>query len=89
MIEWIGRLRAKEPGLEAFVVSNRTPASLSQRRALFDELSKAVGHVRIGFLPEDTRVAEAAWNGTLVERGKFRRGCDRLADQVLGEIGLD
>ena len=89
MIEWIGRLRAKEPGLEAFVVINRTPASLSQRRALFDELSKAVGHVRIGFLPEDTRVAEAAWNGTLVERGKFRRGCDRLADQVLGEIGLD
>ncbi|MDE0133050.1 MAG: hypothetical protein OXQ32_12425 [bacterium] len=88
MIEWIGQLRAKEPGMEAFVVINRTPASLSQRRALFDELSKAVGQVRIGFLPEDTRVAEAAWNGALVERGKFRRGCDRLADQVLGAINL-
>ncbi|MDE0232277.1 MAG: hypothetical protein OXI56_13050 [bacterium] len=89
MIEWIGRLRMKEPGMEAFVVINRTPASLSQRMSLFEELSKAVGQVRIGFLPEDTRVAEAAWNGVLVERGKFRRGCDRLADQVLGEIGLD
>ncbi len=88
MIEWIGQLRVKEPGMEAFVVINRTPASLSQRKALFEELSKAVGQVRIGFLPEDTRVAEAAWNGVLVERGKFRRGCDRLADQVLGEIGL-
>ena len=88
MIEWIGQLRVKEPGMEAFVVFNRTPASLSQRRSLFEELSKAVGQVRIGFLPEDTRVAEAAWNGVLVERGRFRRGCDRLADQVLGEIGL-
>lgn len=89
MIEWIGQLRVKQPSLEAFLVINRTPASLSQRRAVFDELSKAVSQVRIGFLPEDTRVAEAAWNGVLVDRGKFRRGCDRLADQVLGQIGLD
>lgn len=88
MIEWIGQLRVKEPGMESFVVFNRTPASLSQRKSLFEELSKAVGQVRIGFLPDDTRVAEAAWNGVLVERGKFRRGCDRLADQVLGEMGL-
>ena len=85
MIEWIGRLRTKHPSIAALLVVNRTPAVLSQRRALFGELSRAVGQVQVAFLPEDTRVAEAAWNGVVVERGKFRRGCDRLADQVLGE----
>lgn len=85
MIEWIGQLRAKHSTIAAHLVVNRTPPSLSQRKALFEELSKAVGSTRIVFLPEDTRVAQAAWNGVLVERGKFRRGCDRLADQVLGE----
>ena len=89
MIEWLGQLRVKQPSIEAHVVINRTPASLSRRRALFEELSKGVGQVRIGFLPEDARVAEAAWNGMVVERGRFRRGCDRLADQVLGETRFE
>lgn len=89
MIEWIDQLRGKQPGIETHLVVNRSPSSMSHRRAVFEELSKAVGGVRIGFLPEDARVARAAWNGVLVERGGFRRGCDRLADLVLGEIGLD
>lgn len=89
MIEWLGEIRARHPGLAVHVVVNRAPGALSARRALFEELCAAVGQVRIAFLPDDPRVAEAAWNGVLVERGKFRRGCDRLADRVLsGEVGV-
>ena len=88
MIEWLGRIRARHPGLAVHVVVNRAPGALSVRRALFEELRAAVGQVRIAFLPDDPLVSEAAWNGVLVERGKFRRGCDRLADRVLsGEVG--
>ncbi|MCQ3802662.1 MAG: hypothetical protein OXC98_09810 [bacterium] len=83
MVEWIGDIRARRPEASIHVVVNKAPGSLSVRKALFEELSSAVGPARIAFLPEDTRVAEAAWNGVLVERGRFRRGCDRLADQVL------
>lgn len=85
MIEWIGHIKDKRPGIPAHVVVNRAPASLSVRRALFEELSAVSGQMRIAFLPDDPLVAEAAWNGVLVERGKFRRGCDRLADRVLSE----
>ncbi len=83
MIEWLGELRVRYPGVFPHVVINRAPPSVSQRRALFEELSQGVSQVRIAFLPEDGRVTEAAWNGVLVERGKFRRGCDRLADRIL------
>jgi len=86
MIEWIGQIRARRPAVSLHVVVNRTPGSMSVRRALFEELGAAVGGSRIVFLPEDARVGEAAWNGTLVQRGKFRRGCDRLADRVLEEV---
>ncbi len=85
MIEWIGGLRARHPGITAYVVVNRTPGSLFVRKALAEELRSAMGGVRVAFLPEDQLVSEAAWNGVLVERGKFRRGCDRLADQVIVE----
>ncbi len=85
MIEWIGNIRTRHPGIPAQVVVNRAPNSLSMRRALFEELCAAVGPVRIAFLPEDQQVTEAAWNGVLVDKGKFRRGCDRLADRVLSE----
>lgn len=86
MVEWIGEVRAKRPDVSIYVVVNRTPGSLSVRRALFEELCSVVGPARIAFLPEDATVAEAAWNGVLVERGRFRRGCDRLADRVLEEV---
>ena len=86
MIEWIGQIRSRHPGISIHVVVNRTPGSISVRRALFEELGSAVGRARIAFLPEDARVAEAAWNGSLVQRGRFRRGCDRLADRVLEEV---
>jgi MinD-like ATPase involved in chromosome partitioning or flagellar assembly len=86
MIEWIGRVRAAQPGVSHHVVINRTPGSPSVRRALFDEVTAALGQLPILFLPEDSRVSEAAWNGVLVERGKFRKGCDRLADLLLPEV---
>lgn len=83
MIEWIRRVRANHPGLRIHLVVNRAPGSGSVRRVIFEELASSLGQVRIAFLPEDAKVAEAAWNGILVGRGRFRRGCDRLADQVL------
>lgn len=81
MIEWTGAIRARHPGIAFYLVVNRAPTALSIRRALFEELN-ATGPVRIVFLPEDPLVSAAAWNGMLVERGKFRRGCDRLADRL-------
>lgn len=86
MIEWIGRIRAGYPGVSLYVVINRAPGSNAMRKSLFDELRRAVGQVPVAFLPEDARVAEAAWNGVLVEKGRFRRGCDRLADLLLSEV---
>lgn len=86
MIEWIGRIKTVHPGMSMRVVINRAPGSNAKRQALFEELDRAVGQVPIAFLPEDARVAEAAWNGVLVEKGKFRRGCDRLADILLSEV---
>ena len=85
MIEWIGGIRTRRPDMTVHVVVNRAPGSRAVRKAVFEELHAAIGPVRIAFLPEDPGVAEAAWNGVLVEKGKFRRGCDQLADLVLSE----
>ena len=43
MVEWIGDIRARRPEASIHVVVNKAPGSLSVRKALFEELSSAVG----------------------------------------------
>ncbi len=60
---------------------NRTPASMFRRRETRLELEQAL-ELPVWLLPEDPSVAKAAWAGTFLSGGRFRRAARRMAAAV-------
>jgi len=55
---------------------------LFRRGELFDEISSSIDVVDVVFVVPDARVADAAWAGTPVGRGRFSRAVGRVATRV-------
>lgn len=68
------------------VVVNKTPRSGFHRAELVGALHEHAGArlASVAFLPEDRRVASAAWDGRLVPPSRFRRAVADVARHVLG-----
>lgn len=66
------------------VVVNRIPASAFQRAEWREELERTFVPASLTFLPFDPRVEAAAWNGTLVERGRYHKEVRRLVAGLNG-----
>lgn len=82
-LDWVSILRAGRRDLPVVVAVNRAPRSRYRRQEVATEILRSFSPVRLTFLPDDSGVAAAAWNGALVDRGPFRRSCDRLADHLV------
>lgn len=84
LVNWLFEADALAPGAHLIGVVNRVSRSIYQKGEVAAELSQAVPSIPIVMVPEDRRVTEAAWSGTLVGRGPFRRGLRRVAREVGG-----
>jgi MinD superfamily P-loop ATPase len=83
LLAWIVDARAIASSRPFFAVVNRAPSARFRRGEVFEELTTTVPLHDVAFVPTDTRVGEAAWNGTTVARGAFTRAVSSLADKVL------
>ena len=81
-LDWVSALTLHRDGVSVLVLVNRAPRSRYRRAELAGEILRSFSPARIAFAPEDRSVPAAAWDGTTVGRGPFRRACDRLADAV-------
>ena len=61
------------------VIVNRAPRDAFRRAELHDELVQSIDVASFGFVPEDRRVADAAWTGVLVANGPFTRSVNDFA----------
>lgn len=59
------------------VVVNHAPRSAFARAEISAEINRVLEPSSIAFVPVDTRVRKAAWNGTAVGRGPFLRAVTR------------
>lgn len=82
LVRWVGEASVLAPDTPTTVAVNRMPRSSYQRAEIRRELSRALPEVPVMFLPEDKRVAEAAWAGEPVGSGPFRRALRNLAREV-------
>jgi MinD-like ATPase involved in chromosome partitioning or flagellar assembly len=81
LIDWA---RAISTGSEApvHVVVNRAPGSRARRAELASEIQRSLRVAGVTFVPADSRIDEACWSASFVERGPFLRAiaavCERL-----------
>ncbi len=80
---WFVDARLLAPETPMIVVANRAPRERFRRAELYAEIMSSVPAVAVVFLPDDGRVPDAAWNGSVVRRGPFVRAVDEIAAQVL------
>ena len=81
-IAWCLAATYLNPNASKSLLINRAPRSTYRRGEIRLEVLRATG-LRVDFLPDDDRVEAAAWQGTTVTSGKFRRAVVRFADRSL------
>lgn len=81
LLAWTADVRSVAPLAALHLAVNRTPPGRFKRGELAQEIRRTV-HVRsLVFLPEDTRVERAAWDGRVVASGPFTRAVAGLCSQ--------
>ncbi|MBW3579130.1 MAG: hypothetical protein KY462_15630 [Actinobacteria bacterium] len=83
LIEWIAEVRAVAPKTSLAVAINRAPTGRFKCGELEEEICRTVDTQTLVFLPEDRRVHDAAWNGSLVAVGPWTKAVTVLVDHVL------
>ena len=83
LVRWVHEAMVLAPDAPLVAVVNRMGRSSYRRGEVEAELARSVPGMEVVFLPEDARVAEAAWAGRAVGAGPFRRGVAKLAGHLI------
>lgn len=83
LLEWLADVRDLVGDTPAHVVVNRAPADRFRQGEIIEELGSAASPAGLWLVPDDARVAEAAWAGGLAATGPFTRAIAGIADAVL------
>jgi hypothetical protein len=78
-IAWLALVLPCAPDAALHVVVNRAPTAAFRRGELQAEILGVVRPDALAFVPDDARVADAAWSGSVVRRGRFARALRDIA----------
>ncbi|MDH3303135.1 MAG: ParA family protein [Acidimicrobiia bacterium] len=79
LLDSVADLRADRPHHSVHVLINRAPRSAFKQGELIQEISRTFTPASLVFVPDDPRVAEAAWAGEIVTNGPFAKAMSELA----------
>jgi hypothetical protein len=68
------------------VLINRAPRDQFRRGELVEEITRTYQPASFGFVPSDDGVERAAWDGSMVAKGRFRKALDRWVDRFVPEV---
>jgi MinD-like ATPase involved in chromosome partitioning or flagellar assembly len=86
LLGWIADLQVLRPGLPVHVVLNRAPRDVRRRTQLEVEMQRTFVAESLLSVPDDPRVARAAWVGTPVGAGSFRKGVAPLVRPLVAAL---
>jgi hypothetical protein len=78
LLGWAAEVQSLAPATPIHVALNPTPASLYKRGQVTGEITRSFPAARLWYLPRDSRVDVAAWDGTVVAAGPFTRAVAAL-----------
>jgi MinD superfamily P-loop ATPase len=82
LVSWVAEVRRLVADLPIVAVVNRAPGERFRRGDIYEEVTRSLPVHEVVFVPDDRRVAEAAWAATPVPKGPFSRGIAVLAEAV-------
>lgn len=83
LLDWVATvttLRGEEP---IDIIINRAPRDQFRRGEVVEEIGRSYRPASFAFVPEDDSLFASAWNGEIVEKGRFRRAVDRWVDRMV------
>jgi MinD-like ATPase involved in chromosome partitioning or flagellar assembly len=83
LIGWVADTQRLNRRAPLHLVVNRAPRDAFRRAEIAAELERNAPDASVAFLPADRRVETAAWNGSLVPRGRYVHAIAELAVDVL------
>lgn len=86
LLGWLADADRLTGGVPIDVLINRSPRDQFRRGELVEEITRTYQPASFGFIPHDENVERAAWDGTLVGRGRFRKSLDRWVDRFVPEV---
>lgn len=86
LLDWISNVDRVTNGRATDVLINHAPRDQFRRGELVEEITRTYQPASFGFLPQDDLVVKAAWDGSVVQSGKFRKAVDRWVDRFVPEM---
>lgn len=83
---WLADADRLTGGTPVDLLVNRAPRDQFRRGELVEEITRTYQPASFGFIPSDDAVERAAWDGTLVAKGRFRKALDRWVDRFVPEM---
>jgi septum formation inhibitor-activating ATPase MinD len=80
LLAWTVEARSFSPSTPIVVIANRAPSSSFRRGELYDEITSSIDVIDVVFVGLDRRVADAAWAGLPVTRGRFTRSLEGVRE---------
>jgi len=87
LIRTAGSIRGRHPSVSLVAVLNKTGRSGFHRSELVAEIERALPDVPVVTLPVDPGLEEAAWNGTLMGKGRFNRAVEDVSRLLTRSLG--
>ena len=86
LVQITGAVRANHPSLSLLVVVNKTGRGTFRRMEIVNEVGRVVPDLPTVTLPYETRLEQAAWDGTLLAKGRYGRAVGEVADVVVRSL---
>lgn len=83
VLAWIGEARGLS-GEPVHVVMNHCGRSMYQQGEIKEEIGRTFRSASVTFVPEDSRVRKAAWQGEPPPPGRFTKALDSIVDKIVG-----
>jgi MinD-like ATPase involved in chromosome partitioning or flagellar assembly len=87
LVRTAGVIRGRQPSTSLVAVANKTSRGGFHRSEVVAEIGRALPDVPVVTLPIDSALEEAAWNGTLVGKGRFNRAVDDVSRLLIRSLG--
>jgi MinD-like ATPase involved in chromosome partitioning or flagellar assembly len=74
------------PSRSVLAVVNNVDRGGFQRSEIVNEIGRAIPDLAVFTIPYDERLEQAAWNGTLPAKGRYRRALESISQVVVGSL---